>query len=726
MLISVAGAAISAMVSGALLGAGYGVAVVFLTSAATGATCVAFVWVRRAADRVKAAHDQVSLRERVSRALDVREHQLTAILEVAGDAIVTADARGRIISWNPGAESIFGYSRSEAWGRPLSLILEDDIWITADDAGGAVVSFGGQPLASSTLEIDGLRKSGHRVALEVSLGTWVAEGVRFMCIVLRDISERRRAEVKLRRSELLHRRLVANLPDTAVLLYDRDLRITIADGGRLRELGVSPSDIEGRELEEVLPPDLREVWVGECRSALDAPPRRHEVNREGRSYVVHLLPIGDGETVFAGMAMIQDVTERRRVEDALEERTRLASLAADVGLALTRARSIELGLRACADAIVGAVDIDRVRIWAVEDETATPQLVAEAGVVDETDLLTETAAVEALIASLAARPSRPLVYFAGHPGGPLPNLSPTRALASFALVVEDRLMGVMAVYGRRGQSDSMIQALGFVANGIAMGIERARGEQQIARSLIEKETLLKEVHHRVKNNMQVISSLLRLQTQSIESEAALDVFREGQQRVEAMALVHEKLYGSEDLSRVDFADYLRDLASKLTSTYVAHGSLVSLEVDADDLFLGVDKAIPCGLIVNELVSNALKYAFPDGRSGVVRLSLDADADDGVTMTVADTGVGLPDGLDIENASSLGLRLVTILVEQIGGRLEIVRSPSTAFKIRFTVPKSTSRTVGRTLPSGIDAAHTNSRTRPGGEPIHREYTRDLAS
>ena len=213
--------------------------------------------------------------------------------------------------------------------------------------------------------------------------------------------------------------------------------------------------------------------------------------------------------------------------------------------------------------------------------------------------------------------------------------------------------------------------------------ERERAEQQIRTSLKEKEMLLQEIHHRVKNNLQVISSLLNLQAGYIEGEGTREIFRDSQNRVRSMALVHEKLYRSADLARVDLAEYIKNLATFLFGSYQASAGRIGLEIEAADVYLGIDAAVPCGLMLNELISNTLKHAFPHGRSGLVRVELQRDeAAQEVTLIVADDGVGLPPDFDIFQTDSLGMQLVDTLVEQLDGILEIESQNGTQFKITF--------------------------------------------
>jgi PAS domain S-box-containing protein len=221
--------------------------------------------------------------------------------------------------------------------------------------------------------------------------------------------------------------------------------------------------------------------------------------------------------------------------------------------------------------------------------------------------------------------------------------------------------------------------------------ERRRAEKQIKEQLEEKEVLLKEIHHRVKNNLQVISSLLSLQSRYISDNEVVDIFRESQNRIDSMALVHEKLYQSKDMARVDFAEYVLNLTSFLLSSYKVNSKGIILNFNVDNVFLGVDTAIPCGLIINELVSNSLKHGFPSfgthteevTERGEVRIDLYSDNDNRFSLVISDNGIGFPQDLDFRNTKSLGLQLVCTLTNQLNGAIELNRDGGTKFIITFS-------------------------------------------
>jgi PAS domain S-box-containing protein len=213
--------------------------------------------------------------------------------------------------------------------------------------------------------------------------------------------------------------------------------------------------------------------------------------------------------------------------------------------------------------------------------------------------------------------------------------------------------------------------------------ERTVAEEALKASLLEKEILLKEIHHRVKNNLQIICSLLNLQSNTIDDPQALVQFQDSQNRIRSMALIHERLYQSKNLGLIDFGPYLSDLATSLVQTYRRQAQNTRLDVEADSMMLDIDTAIPCGLIINELVSNALKHAFPDARPGLIHVEMRHSAEQRqYHLIIADDGVGIEQEQLSQFTASLGLQLVQSLTRQLGGKVEVSGAAGTRFDIRF--------------------------------------------
>jgi two-component sensor histidine kinase len=212
--------------------------------------------------------------------------------------------------------------------------------------------------------------------------------------------------------------------------------------------------------------------------------------------------------------------------------------------------------------------------------------------------------------------------------------------------------------------------------------ERLQAQEQIQESLKIKETLLKEIHHRVKNNLQVISGLLDLQKHHLDDEKYRNIFKESQNRVLAMALIHQELYRAEDLESINFGEFIKNLSRTLIGSYTLDGEVVKLELDVQDANIVIDTAIPCGLIINELLTNSIKHAFPEGLSGTILITFRAVGEEEFELIVSDDGVGLPEGLDFTRTGSLGLQLVSILSDQLKCSVTLEREGGTSFSFRF--------------------------------------------
>jgi two-component sensor histidine kinase len=213
--------------------------------------------------------------------------------------------------------------------------------------------------------------------------------------------------------------------------------------------------------------------------------------------------------------------------------------------------------------------------------------------------------------------------------------------------------------------------------------ERENLIERLESALSEKTVLIKEVHHRVKNNLAVIGGLLEMQADTLEDERAIIALGESQRRVMSMALIHEFLYATEHLDRVNFGRYVEQLSNQLCATYAIAADLVSVVIEAEEIDLPVHRAIPCGLILNELLSNALKYGFPDGRSGQIKVTFARVNATDLILTCSDDGTGIPAGVDWQNPKSLGLRIVGILAKQIDGKLTLDRALAGAcFSLQF--------------------------------------------
>ena len=215
-------------------------------------------------------------------------------------------------------------------------------------------------------------------------------------------------------------------------------------------------------------------------------------------------------------------------------------------------------------------------------------------------------------------------------------------------------------------------------------------ENNLKASLNEKEILVREIHHRVKNNMQIISSLLNLQTKYVDDKEAVNILKESQNRVRSMAIIHEKLYHSKNLTKINFVDYIQSLVLNLFYSYNIEETQIKAILELEDICLNMETAVPCGLIISELISNSLKYAFPNGRNGEIIVSLESE-EDNYKLCISDNGIGLPENINFNNIRTLGLLLVNTLTEQIDGEINIKRGHGTKYEIMFKEQEYKERT-----------------------------------
>jgi len=233
-----------------------------------------------------------------------------------------------------------------------------------------------------------------------------------------------------------------------------------------------------------------------------------------------------------------------------------------------------------------------------------------------------------------------------------------------------------------GNSADYEARIAVSGNDEALVMVRDVTERKQAEEAHKKDLLLREIHHRVKNNLQVISSLLYLQSRRVDDQNVVEMFNESSNRVKSMTLIHQKLYQSKDTATINFGEYIRDLIDALFLSYGVDRQTIALKLNIENAVLSIDTAIPCGLIINEIISNSLKYAFPEGRQGQISVTLQRENGTKFILVVGDNGVSLPKDLDFRNTTSLGLKLVTTLVEQLGGTIELNQQGGTEFTITF--------------------------------------------
>ncbi len=270
-----------------------------------------------------------------------------------------------------------------------------------------------------------------------------------------------------------------------------------------------------------------------------------------------------------------------------------------------------------------------------------------------------------------------------------------KACLSVPLLIHGQLIGTIAVSSTEADSfsEEHKEILSVVANQLAIAIYHAllqvkikEHAKNLQNSLSEKEVLLKEIHHRIKNNLQVISSLLYLNSKKIKDKEALDMFKDSQNKIKSIALIHERLYQSKSLGKINFNDYVKSLMVDLFRSYGINREIIKLNININDINISIDSAVPCGLIINELVSNSLKHAFPEmGKQGndyIINIDFNKNGNNELLLFVGDNGIGIGPDINEKKEHSLGIQLVETLVDQLEGTIEIDLSSGTAYTIKF--------------------------------------------
>ncbi|MFQ6039075.1 MAG: PAS domain S-box protein, partial [Candidatus Aminicenantales bacterium] len=475
----------------------------------------------------------------------------------------------------------------------------------------------------------------------------------FVQSVVRDISERKHAIEKLRESRELYKTLMETSPD-AVTATDLKGTITYASRRTAELYGVKDAaQMVGKNALDFIAPEDRERALENMKKTLEKGTVREVMYRglrkDGSVFIselnASLIRDAHGKPK-AFIATTRDVTERRRIQEQLaqsEQRFRSLVESANDAIYIITPEGFEY-VNPAFEKLTGysskQVCQKNFNFWNIihPDDVTMIQQREEAR----------------------------------KRGEEVPSRYEFRILAKNGKVkvVEPATVNI----GEKGEARVM---------GILRDVtERKRAEDILRTSLEEKEVLLREIHHRVKNNMQIISSLLRLQARTIKDPRMQEMFKESQNRIRSMALIHEKLYQTEDLTRINFAQYIRSLTVHLFHTYKVNPNIVRINTRVDDIFLDINRAIPCGLVVNELVSNSLKHAFPDGRKGEIRILLTREKRKKVRLVVGDNGVGLPQEVDHRDPRTLGLQLVYDLVRQLDGKIRLDRTKGSTFVITF--------------------------------------------
>ena len=580
------------------------------------------------------------------------EEKYRELAEFLPQPVFELDIRGNFIYSNRCGLETFGYTIDdfEKGVNALQLFIPEDRERVQENIQKRLA---GEDFEDH--EYTGLKKDGSLFPILIYSAPIMRDGktAGVRGIVL-DISERKRTEEQIIQAKQEWEKTFNTVPDLIAIIDDKH-RMVRVNKAMADRFGVSPDEVTGLTCYECVhgtkePPSF-------CPHTMllsDGQEHVKEVyeDRLDGIFQVSVTPFHDRDGNLVGSVHVaRDITERKRVEKALsdsEEKYKLlAEHSADVIYKLNIENEQYMYVSPSVERILGYTAKESLSLR-VQDVLTTESYIRQR---------------ENLIKAIAIGKRDPEIMEleAVHKDG---YTVPVEIHANFIL-------------DERGNP---LEILG-VARDIT---ERKRIEKQIKTSLKEKEILLREIHHRVKNNLTVISSLLSMQANIVPDQVAHLALQESQSRVNAMALIHETLYQSESLASVNLDRYVKDLMGNIITTFDGITGRINFEIEMRDIKLEINQAIPCGLIINELVTNALKHAFANGQNGMVRITAKYTEENEVELNVNDNGSGFSEGLDLKKSKSLGLRLISLMVDQLHGTLDIRNRPGAEITIKWPV------------------------------------------
>lgn len=581
----------------------------------------------------------VSLGVLVSAAMSeiARQKKYQDIFNNSQSGIFTFDLASHLIQQhNARLDRILGYESSELDNRNIA-----GFWDGADALVSRITTDG----AVSDAETEFTKKDGSKVWVQVTAS--LSDDSLVICSVA-DINERKTVCEQLRESELQYQILFDRAGD-AIIIHEPDGTIIDANRIACQRSGYSREELVKMRFTDLDIAPCMEKTQGHIRDLQSRGSLIYETVHKYRAGSSVPTEISSSLIEFHGhpavISIIRDITERKRSEALIRERElrfRMTGELIPYGVWICDAKG---DYTYCSESFLTLLDMKLgecknfgwTKRLSPEDAERTKndwqETVRTGGFWDYEYRIFDRAGQEHFVLSRGA-----------------PMRNSTGAIASFV--------------------------------GIHLDItDRRKYENQLEQSLREKEVIIKEVHHRVKNNMQVISGFLQLQSNYIRDPESAEMLNECQRRVRSMALVHEKLYQSRHLGFINVAEYIKSLVTELQEGYVVQANL-RFDVDVENVNINLDMAIPCGLIVNELLTNSLKYAFRGRTSGTIGISLHLSPDHRFTLRVSDDGTGLPENFDLKSTTTLGMQLVQVLVRQIGGEIAITSHPGATFVITF--------------------------------------------
>ncbi|HWA05343.1 MAG TPA: PAS domain S-box protein [Ignavibacteria bacterium] len=551
---------------------------------------------------------------------------------------------------NPKYEEIFGYEKGEMIGmNAWDVVIPAHKELVIENIRKRVVN----EVNTIQYSFKAVKKDGTIIDVEVKGSTMMYSGNLAIIGTLQDITDRLRYEQELRNSR---QKLLLHVERTPLGVIEWDMNFSIVQWNHSAEriFGWKNNEVTGKNAEIIIPdeikPHVSAIWNELVSKKGGERSTNENITKDGRRVLCEWYNtplINENDEVIGVASLVEDVTERIKAEEQLRAQREYLRTVIDTDPNFVFAKDWDgkftLVNKAVADNYGTTVD----NLIGRSDADFNPNIQeVEHFLNDDREVITT-----------------------GNPKF-IPEEQVTDSRTG-------RAKWFQTIKVPLRSSEGSMHVLGVAADITA----RKLAEEITWKSLKEKELLLKEIHHRVKNNLQIIVSLLKLQSKYVFDPRDLEIFNKSRSRVETMSLIHEKLYKSADISQIDMGNYLRDLVGHLLKAYNLSTARIEFDIDAENILMSIDTAIPCGLIVNELINNILKHAFPDGYNGKIQLNLHR-SDENVILEVVDNGVGIPESFNMDKNDSLGMQLIDTLVKQLDGVIEVTRTNGTRFSIEF--------------------------------------------
>lgn len=661
-------------------------------------------------NRSLAAVLDITQRKRVEKALRRSEEKFRNIIEESYDGFALFNEEGRIIEWNQAQERITGLKREDVlsrfmWDVTFQLVPEEhitpELYEIMKDSMTEMSRTGKISKRNMEHEMEIRRPDGSCRTVEIVDFPIRTDKGFIGSSITRDVTERKQAELALIESEENFRAIAENASEGILIAVGEGIHVYVNQ---------MAAEITGYTIEELIkttiadltcPDELNKLMsIYKSRIGGKTVPSMHETSIVRKDGEVVLVEITGAKTVWKGqpadLVLIHDITERKKVEEYIKLQNKalegINQIFKNAIIIDSEEEVAKRSLEVCeeiTDSKFGFI-LER-NIHGNLDALAISNPGWDECLMEKSDAIIMLKDMkEHGIHGKASKDGKS--FFTNDPSHHEDSIGAPEGhpdLHSFLgvpLRINDEVIGSIGLGNKEEGYDSKdLQTLERLSIAISESLMRKRAENSLKVALVEKKMLLKEIHHRVKNNLMIISSLLNLQSGYIKDKESQDIFKESQNRARSMAIIHERLYQSTDLKRIDFGDYIHSLSTELFHTYEVDPGLVKLKINVEDIFLDINTAIPLGLIVNELVTNSLKHAFPKGKKGEINVDFHPK-DDHYEFTVKDNGIGFPEDIDFQNTDSLGLQIVNSLTNQIDGEIKLNRNNGTKFKITFKEPE----------------------------------------